>query len=250
MDEHEETRKIIVSEHSRASRPKGRDSRQRIKQAAIELFSAHHIHGVSTRDIRKAAGLRNENAIQYYFGSKDGLLREIILDFIHDIEVDRNRRVDAMEAAGGPTSVREIMRIYTTFPGSVFDSSPTEARYINYFETIAVNYTEFLINLVEKETGTGTSRCLAHLRTFMSHLLPLEIHRRFALMNLFVITGLTSREEAGKRPLAKRGLWGDPAMFESFLDCIEGMLLQPAFKTNNLSVRKGPRQKATKSRAS
>jgi AcrR family transcriptional regulator len=59
----------------------GADSKSRLREAAIERFGRNGIHATSTREIIKAAGLRNPSAITYYFGSKadlvDDLVREV-----------------------------------------------------------------------------------------------------------------------------------------------------------------------------
>jgi TetR/AcrR family transcriptional regulator, regulator of cefoperazone and chloramphenicol sensitivity len=54
-----------------------RDTRARLVRAARELFCSRGCHATSVRDIAGRAGC-NVSLIPYYFGSKDGLLREII----------------------------------------------------------------------------------------------------------------------------------------------------------------------------
>ncbi|WP_227981302.1 TetR/AcrR family transcriptional regulator [Nocardia spumae] len=61
------------------------DSRERLLLAAEQLY-AERGPGVSLRDIAVAAGQRNNSAVNYYFGSRDGLV-EFVVD----------RRTTAME---------------------------------------------------------------------------------------------------------------------------------------------------------
>jgi AcrR family transcriptional regulator len=60
------------------------DARTRLREAALEQFGRRGLNATSTRDIIKAAGLRNPSAINYYFGSKarlvDDLIREVNRD--------------------------------------------------------------------------------------------------------------------------------------------------------------------------
>ena len=51
---------------------RGEDTRRRILETALALFSAEGFDGASTRAIAEQAGV-NLPAIQYYFGSKEGL---------------------------------------------------------------------------------------------------------------------------------------------------------------------------------
>jgi AcrR family transcriptional regulator len=58
----------------------GADTKSRLREVALELFGAHGIHATTTRDIIKAAGLRNPSAITYYFGSKAELIEDLTLE--------------------------------------------------------------------------------------------------------------------------------------------------------------------------
>lgn len=46
---------------------------------AERLFALHGIDGVSLRQIGAAAGIGNNSAVQYHFGSKEGLVKAILL---------------------------------------------------------------------------------------------------------------------------------------------------------------------------
>lgn len=56
---------------------RGEDTRLRILQAALEVFAAEGYEGASTRTLAQRAGV-NLPALQYYFGSKEGLYRAVI----------------------------------------------------------------------------------------------------------------------------------------------------------------------------
>ena len=64
---------------------RGEDTRRRILEAAIEVFAAEGYEGASTRHLAERAGI-NLPAIQYYFGSKDGLYRAAIDYVVQEIE--------------------------------------------------------------------------------------------------------------------------------------------------------------------
>ncbi|HEY6981910.1 CerR family C-terminal domain-containing protein [Reyranella sp.] len=56
---------------------RGEDTRRRILETALEIFAAEGYEGASTRHLAERAGV-NLPAIQYYFGSKEGLYRAVI----------------------------------------------------------------------------------------------------------------------------------------------------------------------------
>lgn len=57
--------------------PRGEDTRMRILRSALEVFANEGYEGASTRTLARKAGV-NLPAIQYYFGSKEGLYHAVI----------------------------------------------------------------------------------------------------------------------------------------------------------------------------
>lgn len=63
--------------------PRTGDTRIRILDAAIDLFSIQGFSGVSIRDIARAVGIK-ESSIYNHFASKDALLEEIFTLYEHE----------------------------------------------------------------------------------------------------------------------------------------------------------------------
>ncbi len=64
--------------------------------------------GVSVRDITDAAG-QNGAAVHYYFGSRDGLIGEVIARRWNDLSRRRKESLDALRAAPAPPGVRDVV---------------------------------------------------------------------------------------------------------------------------------------------
>jgi AcrR family transcriptional regulator len=73
------------SRHRPAVQTRGEDTRRRILDAALEVFASEGYEGASTRLLAERAGV-NLPAIQYYFGSKEGLYRAVIDSIIKHTE--------------------------------------------------------------------------------------------------------------------------------------------------------------------
>ena len=56
---------------------------------AERLFAQRGCEGVSLREIAQAAGSRNNNAVQYHFGSREGLMAAIHVCRVGDMEAMR-----------------------------------------------------------------------------------------------------------------------------------------------------------------
>ena len=75
-----------MSVHYRPGTPgRGEDTARRILLAAIEVFAEEGYEGASTRSLATRAGV-NAPAIQYYFGSKEGLYRAVIAHIANLVE--------------------------------------------------------------------------------------------------------------------------------------------------------------------
>ena len=83
-----------------AAEPKGRGvgTRQQLIDAALGLFAVHGYDGVTTRALTRAASV-NLAAINYHFGSKQGLYRAVIEDIVAQIQARLWPAADALEAA-------------------------------------------------------------------------------------------------------------------------------------------------------
>lgn len=70
----------VLSGGGRPTRGVGDKTRHALLRAGERLFSARGIDGPSLREITAAAGGGNKSALQYHFGSRDGLVLGIIAE--------------------------------------------------------------------------------------------------------------------------------------------------------------------------
>jgi TetR/AcrR family transcriptional regulator, regulator of cefoperazone and chloramphenicol sensitivity len=77
---------------------RGEDTRRRILEAAIELFATEGYDGASTRLLAERAGV-NLPAIQYYFGSKQGLYRAAVASISEEITTQMGPAAERAMAA-------------------------------------------------------------------------------------------------------------------------------------------------------
>ncbi|WP_416900221.1 MAG: TetR family transcriptional regulator [Minwuia sp.] len=86
------------------------DTRLALILAAERIFSAEGITSTSLRRINQAAGQRNESAIHYYFGSREGLVAAILELRTAPINEARTRMIrDARKRQGAkPLESRDI----------------------------------------------------------------------------------------------------------------------------------------------
>lgn len=96
----------IFARHRPNAQTRGEDTRRRILETALEMFAAEGYDGTSTRQLAEQAGV-NLPAIQYYFGSKEGLFRAVIQSIVAQTEVHMFGLTERVKAA---LSVRDTPR--------------------------------------------------------------------------------------------------------------------------------------------
>lgn len=75
------------------------------------LFAEHGINGASMREIAMKAGQRNHYAVQYHFGSRDGLVQAIFDYRMHQMEPARRQMLEQAEADGLLRDARTLLDI-------------------------------------------------------------------------------------------------------------------------------------------
>lgn len=205
---------------------KGERTRLRLKKAALRLFAQKGLESVSIRDIQLAAGQKNNGSISYYFASRDALIREIVADIARLLDEDNNRRLDALEAQGGPRDIREVAQIL--LPD--MERHGAGAREFSYqlqvFTSVLTTRRELLF---EATAGAdrATRRCFAHISR-MAPEMPAEILRqRLQLMLLFALTALASMQADPGGHRNWKSLWDRKSAEPNLADMMAGMIAAP-----------------------
>jgi AcrR family transcriptional regulator len=84
-----------------------------LEQGAL-LFARHGVAGVTARQLHEAVGARNESALHYHFGGREGLAMEILRIHVEAVEARRAPLAAAIEAGGRTGDVRSLVRALAT----------------------------------------------------------------------------------------------------------------------------------------
>ena len=82
------------------------DTRERIQQAALELFAERGLQQTSLRDIADRLGV-TKPALYYHFASREDLLNSLVQPMIDDFEA-----YSAAQQAAAPVETRELLGSY------------------------------------------------------------------------------------------------------------------------------------------
>jgi len=205
-----------------------------IKAAARRLFGEKGFANVSVREIVAAAGQKNGGSMNYYFESKEKLLEEILIEGAKIWDSDRNRRLDRLEAAGGPRTLREL--VSATF--NLNTEQEHAMTYYRLFRSVMTDEREIYSRVVEHAFDSGFRRAVAHARRLLPNIpWPLLAERlQFAIM--YVSATLATRTPLGATGEYWARFWSSKTAEQTLFDTLEGMLRQPPSREALLALEK------------
>lgn len=178
---------------SETGTPAATEGTEALKRAAIRLFALRGVDGVTVREIARAAGQRNHGAVGYHFGTKQALVRELVADGAKIIDDRRNARLDALEAAGGPATVRDVIDVII-FPALDVAGSGAEDCYLRFTGILNMTHRDLFDGAVGDRWNRGYQRCLAHLRRLMPEMPAAQANQRLVFVGAYVAQVLALRQ--------------------------------------------------------
>lgn len=202
--------------------PRQESSAQRIKDAALKLFSAHGIDGVSVRQIVAEAGARNNASLHYYFRSKEALVHELILECAHLSDTARIKRLDKLEKSGGPTDISDIVRLIVeveTTPRGVgaTGASGASSGHMRFVMGLQINNRQLFMQALTGHQNSGYLRCIQHLYNLLPDIPKPILNQRLIFMDLFLGSTLAAREAAFEQDQSGGKLWGSNLAVENLI---------------------------------
>jgi AcrR family transcriptional regulator len=167
--------------------------RAALTDAARTLFAARGVDGVSMREIGRAAGHRNTNAVQYHFGDREALVAEVLRPHHDEVAARRAALLDAIDDDPAPT-LRAIAGALVRPSAALLEDGAGRDHLRIVAELVAVPSN---LQRGRPLAGMGLTRWDRTARLHMpSSTLPL--HRRFSAINL-CFTELGRRAAMGRR---------------------------------------------------
>jgi AcrR family transcriptional regulator len=112
----------------------GRDTRERLLDAAERLFATRGIDAASVRDITDAAGA-NLAAVNYHFGSKHELIVAIVQRRADQLGQRRSELLDELEDAGA-IDLRSVIRAMVLPTAELVAADPSGRFYVSFLAAL------------------------------------------------------------------------------------------------------------------
>ncbi len=156
------------------------DTKSRLLGVAERLFAEQGFDGVSVRQLTAAAGV-NLAAVNYHFGSKEGLLAAIFEQRCRPMNEERLRRLsDCAEHAHRPPMLEQIIAAFIAPAlASSADRSGGRAAFTRLRATLSVEHNELARTLIARYFDATSQRFVAALGRAVPHLSRAELYWRF-----------------------------------------------------------------------
>ena len=130
------------------------DTKNRILNAAIKVFSSKGFRGATVREIVRHAGAHNLNSVVYYFGSKEELYKAVLEFMFEDAQkfLPTNSPSES-EGADPKEKLKEYIRTYLKVI-YVIDSA-LDADLASIFSKEIANPSPFLDKMVKRYVAPG-----------------------------------------------------------------------------------------------
>jgi Transcriptional regulator len=201
------------------------DGMEQLKSAAVRLFAERGIDGVTVRDITLAAGQRNHASIGYHFGSKDELVRAVIVHGARLIDELRNDMLDRLEAGGGPSSAEEV--IECLLRSSLPAVSPWDECYNRFVVLIQLSNRSLFMEALEDRWNSGYLRCLDHIRRLMPGDPPDALNQKLLFLGASLGGILAARESAIADHSRAHPMWTDDRIIRRAAIALAAMVRSP-----------------------
>jgi AcrR family transcriptional regulator len=131
-----------------------------LEQGAL-LFARKGVDRVTARQLHDAIGARNESALHYHFGGKEGLAQEIVRAHLSAVEARRAQFVAVIAAEGRTTDLRALVRAFAAPMAADLENPLGRARLriVAQLSHPALAY-QSSFHLVEAPAGLAVARWL------------------------------------------------------------------------------------------
>lgn len=199
------------------------DAAKHIKAVALKLFAERGIDGVSVRQIAEAAGQKNHNAITYHFGSKEALIRALIVEGAQAIDERRHAALDRAATAGGPRNVREVMEILVE--SSIDPHPPASGECYNRFIVGLQNANRALfLDALAGRWNSGYLRCLDEVRRLCPALPADLLNQKLVFMGTAMGGIISSREAELSDQSRRHPMWSAPETLPRIAAALAAMI--------------------------
>ncbi len=215
------------------------DTKSRIKAAAQLLFARNGVDGVTVQQIVSAAGQRNNAALHYHFGSKEELVRQLVVDGAKVLEARRQEMLRDLDARTATPTVRELLHVLV---GPVIELGE-DARfrgYVRFTSHLQASDRKAFQAALGGRWNASYAACVAKIKAMLPW--PRElVDQRLSISSVYANAILSAREAALESRRSQTGrMWDRAYTASNIIDTLEWVLVgEPSAETRVLIASSG-----------
>ena len=201
------------------------EARERLLLAAEQLVAERGVD-VPLRDVARAAGQRNNSAVHYHFGSREGLLEAVLTARLAVVNARMLRMLADAEAAGTAHEPRSLVDVLVR-PMATEPYAAGSTHYARFLEQVRFRPLIAELPTAAPEHSSATRLVLNRLRRALPASWPEPLRNaRLRAMSTVMFALLADRERDREHP----GAEGAHGVGE-IVDMLVGLLLAPPTAT-------------------
>jgi TetR/AcrR family transcriptional regulator, regulator of cefoperazone and chloramphenicol sensitivity len=193
-------------------------TRERLLAEARRLFATQGVFQTTSREIVEAAGQRNVSALTYHFGSREGVLRAILLGFDEVLDAERGQ---LLAGIGEGASTRQLVAALLV-PYARPLATVEGRQYLRIVAQLTERFPEWRDATL---TGPYLRRILGILERRRGELRPAV--RRERVVSAITLMTAAMAERARLVAERRRGRLDDDAFLANLADMLVGVLEAP-----------------------
>lgn len=209
----------------RTPRIDGEETREKIKSDAQRLFALHGVDGVSIKDILVAAGVRNNAALHYHFGSKEALVEELLVEGAQKIDTLRQQMLDRIVAEGRTQEVRVVLEALVCPVLEYSQDEDGRHTYMRFVAHMQMHHRTLFRSILGDQWNGGYKRCLELLRKALSHLPAPLVEQRLSILGIYSNALLSALEAAHDPAQVSTPFWAGAYTIPNMIDTLEAVLV-------------------------
>jgi AcrR family transcriptional regulator len=207
---------------------RGDKTRNRLLDAAEQLFGARGVNGVALREIRIASGARNTAAIQFHFGDREGLVQGLVDRHMPRLALRQQELYDAVVNEGRLDDPRSLVEVLVRPSADYLRQGPSERAWVKIISDLGaepdLEVTEMAM-LAPEPALLVSARLYERLAQIVSPTVAVE---RMVVLAQCTVHICADRARLVDSPEASRPHVSSEVFVENLIDMVTGALFAPA----------------------
>jgi AcrR family transcriptional regulator len=215
---------------------RGERTREHLLDVAERLFGERGVAGVSLREIRLASGARNTAAVQFHFGSREGLLKALTERHMPGIAALQRDLYDDVIESGREADPRSLVEVLVRPAAEYLTRGPSERAWVKIMADLG-QAPELRLNQMVMIAPPAAQKAGAVLYEQLTRRIPPSLAReRIVALAQIAVHMCANRARLEDDPEGSRAHVPGDVFVENLVDMVTGALFAPVSAPNRREV--------------